>query len=572
MPHASDLLEDAFAFLCFLHADDVAPRGRRWLPPRALARLNARLRAPDAVELAARGAAGGKRGTTERETQRIRFVHFVCEAARLVAPTGGYLKPTPGVARWLDAAHWQGAAQLFQAAFPRRPDRSHDDIWRAYRLPGFKLDSPSLRLAALLDILRQAPRGERIRLSTLLRLAPLAALDDDPDTRPEAILGSVLDYLAWFGVITWRERWGIQITEWGALLLERADAGDPPPDAPLPPAWLEIPVLLGEGQSIGMRLSAERRALYELAEYAEPIAVKPQRRYRLERARVRRALERGATLDHILRFLELASGATLPRPVEATLRQWAGDLDRVTLRRVTLLEARDPQLLAEVARERTARRAIRRTLSPRAVILRDERLTSLVRHLERRGLSPRLDFPRPVSRMPEPANDSSSAPARNPIDALFDQPTLAHLYLAARIGHQLSDLVPPACRAPYSILLDLERRLDPRERDLAARLADEAAEHIRAAGGQARPAGSFGARPDSHDLTPRLSLIQRAIEATAALEIVYTDARRETTTRVVEPHGLEWRGRTAYLVAFCRLERDERTFRVDRIEAVRSGE
>jgi len=75
-----------------------------------------------------------------------------------------------------------------------------------------------------------------------------------------------------------------------------------------------------------------------------------------------------------------------------------------------------------------------------------------------------------------------------------------------------------------------------------------------------------------------IALIERAIQIGAPLEIVYySPYRDEVTTRVIEPHRVEWRGRTPYLtpalragasVAYCQLDGDERTFRVDRIRSI----
>ena len=579
---------DVLTFLCFLHAEDVAPRGGRLLPPLTLARLNRQLLVADKISVPENTRRGGKRGPSERETDRIRFIHFACEAAGLVALTGRFLKPAPGVARWLDASRFERARQLFAAVFPSEGNRALDDLWRAYRLPGWRLGSPSLAFAPLLDILRQMRRKECLKLATLLKLVPLSPRAEPP----KDVLRGVLRYLTWFGVVEWRGASAIQLTDWGAALLGRADALPPPPDPKAQPFRMarrssvkqrprgrvssspseQAPT--GEEPRVGVELVAPSGAdwptLYELSEYAELIAVRPQRRYRLDRDRLRRAIRRGTTVKHIWQFLSAATGRALPSPVTALLQDWMQAVAGVTLRRVTLLEVAEPKILTEMASERRTRGDMLRTLSPRAVVVREDHLPSLtlaparsagVRRLERQGLAPRVEFPLPAGRSTR---------------RKFDQPTLAYLYLSVRLGHQLSDLIPSAYRAPYSILLDLEAQLSPRDRDLAAQLADEAAAHIRELRGS-MPLRERGDMPAP--IADALITIERAIQAGTPLEIVYySPYRDEVTTRVVEPHRIEWHGRIPYLtpalragasVAYCQLDGDERTFRVDRIRECR---
>ena len=162
----SHLLTDVFTFLCFLHADDIAPSKLRLLSPTALVQLDRQLLVPDKLNLLPRARRGGKHGPSELETERIRFIHFLCEAAGLVALTGRFLKPTPRATHWLKASPHDRAAQLFEAAFPLQPDRALDQLWRAYRLPGWQHTSLTTTLVPLWDILRQARREDTRREDT----------------------------------------------------------------------------------------------------------------------------------------------------------------------------------------------------------------------------------------------------------------------------------------------------------------------------------------------------------------------------------------------------------------------
>jgi hypothetical protein len=557
------LLGDVLTFLTLLNVDDVAPRGPRRLPPTALVKLDQQLAVPDQLKSPMLSHRGGKHGPTELETDRIRLIHFLCEASGLVALTGKLLKPTPRAAAWLKASPHERAAQLFDAAFPPQPDRVLDRLWRVYHLPGWELRSPTSTTTKLLDLMRQMRRDERLKLKTIHRLVPLDVGDAAP------IWPGLLTYLEWFGVIEWCERRSaIRLTQAGATLLKRADA----PPLLSPPQSGEdrrsMRFAVRSKRSVNLDLIASPKVdwmvLYELAEYAELLPSKDgRRRYRLDAARMRRALEHGNSLDHVQEFLASATGKPLPPAVSDWLKEQARQVSRVRLSRVTLLEVDDPDLLTELTREQRIRAGIDRTLSPRAMTVREHRLPALLRRLERRGVIPRVEFsllpPGRRAALPKATRDEGQSPANR----LFDQPSQAHLYLSLRLGYELSDLIPSACRAPYSLLLDLERQLSARDRDVAIELARECAQTI------LQPPQSLP--PTIEDRLPVLvsetvAHIERAIREGVPLKIVYySPYRDEVTTRLVEPHRLEWRGRTPYLIAYCTLDQDERTFRVDRI-------
>jgi hypothetical protein len=533
------LLADVFTFLAFLHADDIAPMRARFLAPSALAKLDVQLCVPDGLVFTHRRA--GKRGATERETERIRFIHFLCQAADFVALTGAFLKPTPRAARWLNHSSFDRAAELFNALCDHS---SHvQELWRSYRLPA----SPDT-LTALVDILRAVPRDERVRFKTILKLVPLPISDDPRTPSSNVIMRDLLRWLEWFGVIR-NEPPGasiVQLTDWGACLLRRADAPALPADPPTQPLKIQ------RGLEISVPPHAHLPTLYELVEYATPYPVKRGRVgvgvYTLDRTRIERALERGITVDHLLRFLETATGDALPASVARTLHEWTDDFGAITLRRVTLLEARDPARLEEIGSSRAARACLGRTLSPRAMIVRQARIPALMRQLERLGMHPRVEFPR-NQRTTQPSNRAERA-------------TILHLYLAARLGHELADFIPGAYRVPFTIIEELEQQLAPSDRILAEELVNEWQPKREPPSANRTPAFFLHGGPAPSVLVQ----IERAIQYNAPLRITYhTASRDETTTRVVEPLRIEWRNRVPYLVAFCRLRQDERIFRIDRI-------
>lgn len=63
--------------------------------------------------------------------------------------------------------------------------------------------------------------------------------------------------------------------------------------------------------------------------------------------------------------------------------------------------------------------------------------------------------------------------------------------------------------------------------------------------------------------------LEEAVRDRLVLALEYADAADNVTTRVVEPVGLVGNERHWYLVAWCRLRGDARSFRVDRIRELR---
>ena len=539
---SSALLEDTFTFLAWLYANDITPLGSRFLSPKAISILNPYLRAPDEIRNARRHDRGGKHGTTERETERIRFIHYLCEAAHLVALTGHFLKPTPRAARWLTLSTIERTRHLFEAGF-LTPSRHIDDLWRAYRLPGWQYGSPHTAVAPLLDLLRAIPLDHTTRLNTISKMIVLPILDGLPKIEPGAMLADLLRDLAWLGVVHFA-RSTLRLTDLGAHLLDRADA------PPLPPEPTAQPLRITSKLELIAPAPSDLSMLYELADYAELVRVKPCRVYRLDQARVQRAYERGATFASLVRFLENATGDALPQRAVGVLQQWADEQNRVALRCVTLLETRDGSTMETLARVRGIRACFRRTLSPRSVTVTEARVPTLIRQLKRYGFAPRVEF------------SFDDHPPSTP----FDHATLAHLYVAASLGHRLPEFIPATYRVPYAVLAELEKQLSEHDRTVAAQLIED----CRAAQDRTdrRPPAAEGEQPPLPTESSRaiLTAIREAIEQSVPIGITYyAVSHDETTTRIVEPFRIEWRGNTPYLVAYCQLRQDERVFRVDRI-------
>jgi predicted DNA-binding transcriptional regulator YafY len=63
--------------------------------------------------------------------------------------------------------------------------------------------------------------------------------------------------------------------------------------------------------------------------------------------------------------------------------------------------------------------------------------------------------------------------------------------------------------------------------------------------------------------------IEEAMRASEVVEMTYEDRKGQLTSRVVEPIAMVGSGEAWYLVAYCRLRADHRSFRLDRITTAR---
>ena len=306
MSQADDLRFDTLTFLTVLHTHDAPLLQQRFLLPRVLTAINAQLTAPEPLPENVRRRA-------ELGTQRLRFIHFLCDAAHLVAKTGRRLKPTLRVARWLAASPLDQLHTLFDAAYPVLPNRPHDELWRTYRLPGYTLTSPTLSLAPLFDILRQMHADERLKLTTLLKLVPLVDNDrESPDSSCAASSTNSIGLVSSSGTATrssnspilaapsltapmlspppCRERVGLRmfLPEAGVGMGVRVQLTNP--KLTLSPTHFRSTLRTLRLRRIDQCQTHPRRAVSRL--------------YQLDRDRVQRALQRGLTLDGLLRFFE----------------------------------------------------------------------------------------------------------------------------------------------------------------------------------------------------------------------------------------------------------------------------
>ncbi|HID86879.1 MAG TPA: WYL domain-containing protein [Anaerolineae bacterium] len=424
------------------------------------------------------------------------------------------------------------------------------ELWSRYRLP----EAGPLLIGILLTHLKECPPGRWFALSSFIGgilaveeglrdLTPWWERDKGVDRAVEGLSELLEGPLFWMGAI---ERGSdsegesiFRLSPRGAWLLGLSE------EAPPFPAF--EPLILRPDFTVEVPPHVCPISLVSLEACAEWAGKDPSggRRYRLTAESVNRALERGMDIEEILDLLEREGQGSLSEAQVETLRRWAEEGQRLTVRRLTVLEAKEASLLEQLARRRRVQEAFRRTLSPRAVALDEGKIEQMVKELRRLGLHPRVLLPPEEGGRPRGRSEA------------------AYLWVAARLYLGLARLLPLPLRLPASLLDDLSARMTPEE--LAA--AEDVVEEILSRLGDLIDGWApYPMRPTG-DVESLLPIIERAIAEERPLEITYiTAGRGERTHRVVEPYRIEWRGSVPYLIAHCRLRGEERVFRVDRIE------
>lgn len=549
-PLARALTRDVFAWLIYLRSHDVR-RGRGRRPSH-----HAIQTAQTWFEATEANTASGRRGfndALDNPPSRLHFIHFVCEACGLVAALGPFIKPTPRVAEWLRLHDPARAQVLFEAAFSEEQSAS---LWRALRLPGWKVVNDAFRFDPLLRAATShaAPGAApgtvaRVLARMVTNMIEPAALDDDPDAQPRTLATALTQYLDWFG------------------LLRRARTPIAHGRSAIPGATLHVEATDERGRHVPQVLplsSTDWPALFELSQFAALDNLAPEWRFRMTAETAGRAFDDGLSAAAISHLLERLTGDALPIVVARTIRRWERRTREVTIGRVILLETRDPRHLESLVAQRGVRDCLERTLSPRAAVVREDYAARLLARLRRRKISFRARL----------AVDAAASP-------LTDRDLWPHAYLAAQIGHWLPDFVPLPYRAPHAVLEALRARLSDRERAaVEQRLA--AWQRILAEGPPPAWRGP-NPPPESAELTALerrwKARIESAIAQHRTLRLAYRspldgagdDAEADALGREVEPLRIEWHGHTPYLIAYCRRREDERVFRLDRITACEVG-
>lgn len=527
----------------------------QWLPPTFLRAWGDRCAVPPA-----RPDAPG-----ERRTGRRRWLHYLALAGGWVGRAGTTLALTPAGWTWLAAPLATRLTALWAAFAHPAADHWNGDLWRAFRLTGYRDLEPATLVAALLRELardRPAPGDDLGLPQTIaarllardpgLYCAPTSDFFAPEKTLTAHILALLNGPCTWLGALAPLDDGSLVLTSWGTHWLGLAAAPDL---APPPPFHLAADLTF---TAPGLHLAPQ--VLVTLAACAEPLAGETERAaFRVTQATWTRALHRGRTLANLLDTLDAGAQRPLNGAERATLTAWAAETERMTVRRLTVLDVVDPAILSRLHATRRGRRLVTQTLSRRCVAIDEGKLPLLVRRLtQQEGAPPRLDLP----------------PTTPPATSTLGRGGAALLWLTARVYRDLGDVIPLPARLPDELLERLAA--EATAEDMAA--AEASAARVHAAvqdalqGRAAFPVWTEITLP----VTESLALIARALAAGQALAMDYYTAGRDVTSRrIVEPYRIDYRGRvrqdgqqTAYLVGFCHTAQAERVFRVDRIRAL----
>ncbi len=446
-----DPILDVAHLLAFLQGHDVRPFAGRWLAPCHLRTLDIVLSHPDPAAVTAR---------SELQTGYLRFLHYLAEAAGLVAPAMGLLKPAPTAWNWLDASEtgrWQTLWEGWQADLQRSSRQLA--LWTRFRLPA---ERPFVRtlldaLSALsgegwmaLTTLGDWLRGRCIGAGTLPRdgdvLAPLQALFAGP--------------LAWAGLVRTDPEASFSFTPLGNWLL--GPSAEPPESPPTRPAAIHCPD--DDCLIIVLPEPPDRPPLRPLVE----LGLAPEGRLtrHLARERFVATLANGIGRARVVQTLSELTGGPLSPAVLERLETWEAQARSLTLRRLTVLTAADPQTLNQLAAERSVRSHFRETLSPHHVAVDPGSVEQLLRLLHRRGHTPLVEPTYPPSPPPCEGRGSTSplpcfppkvggergGAGRGRGRGALDDGAAAYLWLALRATIDLADLVPLPAVPPVALL------------------------------------------------------------------------------------------------------------------------
>ncbi|MBZ0274806.1 MAG: WYL domain-containing protein [Anaerolineae bacterium] len=494
------VVRDVAALLGTLLHTPIYPLHGRWLPPYALQAINQRLSIPEKLD--------GVR--SEFATERIRFLHYLVQAAGLVSLQNRVLLPAAEAWDWLRLPCGEAHARLLAAI--RADLHAREPLWDAFKLPPVG--------AAIWDALADLPPGNYTVGSVAAAIQPYTL---DPFTSTH-IRAALIGPLRWLGV--------------GAV-----DLGQ---------MTLQTPVFPEAGtatlhvfrDSIGITLPAVP-SLPPLVELLSWAAV-DEAGLRLDAACIARAVESGATVPHIIQTLTDLTGTPPPDSVRQKLETWGRAARQVRIRRAAVLEVAHPEDMTAIRKDWRLRPFLGEQLSPRHIIIRDE--YKLRARLIRRGY-----------RVPPlPDRRANPIPRANDTDP-------AYLWLALRVCQELAGLIPAPVLFPGAAAQSLESALGDRLETLQG-MVDGYVGRIRQT---LRHPGDVPDERPQQDAAGIRQAVEGAHATGAAVQIrYYSPYADEETERMIEPQTIYERDGATYVEAWCHLDAAPRTFRLDRILGV----
>ena len=405
------LAQDTCAFLSHLQNEDVKPLKDGGLARRDIESISKRLLV----------------GEDEEGTERLAFLHHLCQRLGLVHTSKGFLKPNPPEAkRWLKAPR---AEQLLALQETWRDDSDWNELWRVKSLrsepTGWRND-PLLARKKILEHLAKCPPEQWLSLASFTN----AIKGSDPDfQRPDG------DYTSWYirqvatgqylmGFEHWDQVEGalivhlvtklfhwlggtslgyddernvrsFLITPWGTAFMGLP--GEMPAEAT--PSLRQAPGTASQGRSAQDTapmivqpdftiIAPAGGSLYDRFQLERVAAWQSSGDsyvYRITRDSLARGLRQGIKIEMILAFLKRVSGGKVPKNVVSALRNWGKRRGQIRLRRVLLLEVESEPIMEELSTSPQTRAYLREIISPKIAIVAQEDWPKLLNELRRLG-------------------------------------------------------------------------------------------------------------------------------------------------------------------------------------------
>ena len=384
------LIQDTCAFLSYLQNEDVKPLKDGGLARRDIERINEHF-------------------LVGEETERLTFLHHLCQRLVLIHTSEGLLKPNPPQAsRWLKAPR---AEQLLALQEAWRDDPGWNELRRVKslrcELTGWRNDPLLARKKILEHLARRQPQ-QWLSLASFAE----AIKESDPDfQRPDGDYTSWYirqaatgQYLTGFGhwdqvegaliahLVTKPLHWlggaslgydaegnvrSFLITRWGAAFLGLP--GEIPAEAFSSTMVVQpdFTIVAPASGSLYDRFQLERIAAWQSSGDSYV--------YRLTRSSLARGLRQGIKTEMILAFLKRVSGGKVPRNVVSALQDWDKRRGQIRLRKALLLQVESELTMEELGALPQTRVYLREIISPKTAIITREDWPKLLDELRKLG-------------------------------------------------------------------------------------------------------------------------------------------------------------------------------------------
>jgi hypothetical protein len=168
--------------------------------------------------------------------------------------------------------------------------------------------------------------------------------------------------------------------------------------------------------------------LVMLDRFAERVNLDLVAHYRISRASVTQAIQRGLHVEDIVRQLEQVSGSELPQNVRYSLVEWERQARRIEIwQNMTLLEVDNESLLDELLADEHSRPYFGRRLAPRLIEVLTNQLAAVQALFWERNHLPALTVVAPASGEPE-EEENQDLSEREPQWQLHENGLLQPLY------------------------------------------------------------------------------------------------------------------------------------------------